>query len=133
MIIMSTHLLRFNSAHNHCDASSASPAVIVIIMSTRLLHLKSQDNHHDASSASPVVMMIKPVRAFWPRVLRSNLLSIFCVSGRMIIIATHPQLQGAMEAAAVGPSRRKGKVLDTREKKNRRRESIKYEESQKNI
>ena len=105
----------------------------MVIMSTHLLHLKSHDNHHDASSASPVVMMIKPGRAFWPRVLRSNLLSTFWVSGRVIIIATHPQLQGAIEAAAVGRSRRKGKVLDIREKKNRRRENIKHEQSQKNI
>ena len=51
--IMSTHLLRFNSARNHHDASSALPSIIMVIMSTHLLHLKSHDNHHDESSASP--------------------------------------------------------------------------------
>ena len=35
---------------------SASPAVIMIVMSTHLLHFNSADNHHDASSASPAVI-----------------------------------------------------------------------------
>ena len=33
-------------------------SIMMIIMPTHLLHPKADDNHHDASSASPAVMMI---------------------------------------------------------------------------